>query len=348
MIKKLRFFFTLMLLFVGIGSALAQTTVTFDATSDKGTSLTEVSKGSVTITVGQGALNNGTDYRFYKGQTVTINSTSGNIIKVVFTCTKKGTAKYGPGCFANASTGTYTASDAETGTWEGSATEFKIKASSNQVRCTKIEVTIAPAGETKEATTVSFDTPSYTFTQNSTEAKNFVGQKATVTASDGTVLSNAALTYTVSPESLAIVDNDGTVALDETKVGVVTVTATYAGDDDYYGSNASYTITIIEPKTTGDGTEANPYTVADMQLLNTKGTLPTSDVYVKGIVASVNSYNNKYGSLTYSISDDGTKTDTLLVYGGLGLNSAKFTGLSDLSAGNTVILNSATNCVILY
>ena len=226
-------------------------------------------------------------------------------------------------------------------TWTGNSNlvTFKNPASTGQRRIKKVVVTYAAAGTaTKKATTVTFPKSNFTFTQNSTEARSFEGQKATVTASDGTVLSNAALTYTVSPESLAAVDNDGTVVLDEAKVGVVTVTATYAGDDDYYGNSASYTITIIEPKTTGDGTEANPYTVADMQLLNTKGTLPTSDVYVKGIVVSVNSYNSKYGSLTYSISDDGTKTDTLLVYGGLGLDSTKFTGKSDLSAGNMVIL----------
>ena len=202
-----------------------------------------------------------------------------------------------------------------------------------------ITYTYEAGDASKKNTTVSFDTPSYTFAQNSAKASSFKGQKAKVTASDdGTVLSNAALTYTVSPESLAKVDNDGTVTLDATEAGVVTVTATYDGDDNYYGSNASYTV-IIKPTTTGDGTEANPYTVSDIILMNSKNTLPTEEVYVKGTITTQKmSYYAKGKAINYYISDDGNTTNQIEVYGGKGLNGADFSAETDLTAGSTVIL----------
>jgi len=202
-----------------------------------------------------------------------------------------------------------------------------------------ITYTYEAGDASKKNTTVSFDTPSYTFAQNSAKASSFKGQKAKVTASDdGTVLSNAALTYTVSPESLAKVDNDGTVTLDATEAGVVTVTATYDGDDNYYGSNASYTV-IIKPTTTGDGTEANPYTVSDIILMNSKNTLPTEEVYVKGTITTQKmSYYAKGKAINYYISDDGNTTNQIEVYGGKGLNGADFSAETDLTAGSTVIV----------
>jgi hypothetical protein len=56
------------------------------------------------------------------------------------------------------------------------------------------------------------------------------------------------------------------------------------------------------------GTEADPYTVADaIAFINTLGTSTSeNEVYVKGIISRVYSYNETYGSITYWISDDGT------------------------------------------
>lgn len=314
---------------------VAQTTVTFDATKDKGSSDYEVSKDGVTIKTKLGALKSYKEYRFYKGSTVTISSTEGkNITKVVFTCTANNTTKNGPGCFTNASTGSYTYSY-KTGTWTGNANWFTLEASSNQVRATKIEVTVSDASLT--ATETSFATPSYTFTLGSDKAKSFSGQKATVKAGD-TELKDAKVTYSLDPSTtdLATIDNDGTVHLKENKTGTVTVKAKYAGDDTYLGSEASYTITIA-PKTTGDGTEANPYTVADVQLLNTNNELPISQVYVKGIVSKVGNFVKKKGQLSYYISDDGTTTsDQLYIYNGSGQSGDKFTAATDLETGWTV------------
>ena len=116
--------------------------VTFDATKDKaGNPITTLTKDGITLTINNGTLGNGTDYRIYKNATLTITSTVGKINSVEFTCTADGTTKYGPGCFEG--TG-YEAGTGKTGTWTGNAEEFTLTAKSNQVRATKIVVNYTP------------------------------------------------------------------------------------------------------------------------------------------------------------------------------------------------------------
>ena len=114
-----------------------------------------MTKDGVTISITNGILGNGKEYRVYKNQTMTISSSVGNIKKVVLTCTAKGDEKYGPGCFQNPTAGTYTFAD-EIGTWEGDAAEFSLTAVTNQVRMTKVEVYL---GEVQKTLTISGTTP---------------------------------------------------------------------------------------------------------------------------------------------------------------------------------------------
>jgi hypothetical protein len=121
-------------------------TVTFDVTVDKTeTSIAAeltLTKDGVSIYTSRGILGNAKEYRFYKGQWVTISCEYGNITSVEFTCTKEGTAQYGPGCFEMRSpqTGTYTY-EGNIGTWTGDAETVTLYATLNQVRATKIVVT---------------------------------------------------------------------------------------------------------------------------------------------------------------------------------------------------------------
>jgi hypothetical protein len=115
-----------------------------------------VSKGGVTLDVTKGIIgqyNNEYHYRVYKGETLTITSTVGNIVSVEFTCTANDDEKYGPGCFT-ADGWLYTFSG-PVGTWTGSAASVVFTASLNQVRATQIVVKIA-GGSTgvEEVTTV--------------------------------------------------------------------------------------------------------------------------------------------------------------------------------------------------
>lgn len=149
--KLLRNFFIAAMAVMSVG-AMAQTTVTFDAAADKGTKTAsdpgedQVTKDGVTIAVSNGAMNLQDQYRCYKGATFTITSTVGNITKVEVSCTAEGDAKYGPGCFTDATAGAY-AFEGKVGTWTGDAASFTMTASTNQVRMNTVIVTIGGSAE---------------------------------------------------------------------------------------------------------------------------------------------------------------------------------------------------------
>lgn len=89
------------------------------------------------------------------------------------------------------------------------------------------------------------------------------------------------------------------------------------------------------PTTADDNAIDKPYNVAKAIQVIAAGA-PTAPVYVKGIISVAPSFNATYGSLTYYISDDGTTTNQMQVYSGLGKDRAKFTSASDLKLGQTV------------
>ena len=275
-------------------------------------------------TSGAGVYGNGTDYRFYKSSTLEVSSTVGNITKVVFTCTASDKKKFGPGNFTAPSTGTYSYSG-KTGTWTGDAASFTLTASGSQVRATKVEVTYTKVEAGKTTTTLTFaDGSDKTFKQGQTDGLEFTNAATLSPAVDG-----ATINYSSSDESIAVVDNNGAVLVDASKIGSTTITASYAGNDSYTESSAKYTITIT-PNTTGDGTEKNPYTVADAIALNAAGTLPSNSVYVKGVISKIDKIDTSNGNATYYISDDGTTTNQLEIYRGNNISNAKFTSEDQL------------------
>lgn len=97
----------------------------------------------------------------------------------------------------------------------------------------------------------------------------------------------------------------------------------------------------------GGGTEASlgtadkPLTVAKaLEIVNAladNGETET-EAFVKGKISKVQSFSDKYKSITYYISDDGTENNELQIYSGKGLNGAEFAAAEDLSAGDVVIV----------
>lgn len=179
--------------------SFGQTVVTFTAETDKGSfdatqtgtgaGADKITKDGVTIQTSNGAFA-ATDYntqvaqyRIYKSATFTVSSTVGNITKVVITCTANGSAKQGPGCFTGDN---YKASKGKEGTWSGNAASLTLTASSNQVRATKVEVTIG--GET------GGETP--TPPAEETKAENIAAFKALASGTTATLtLKNAQVVY---------------------------------------------------------------------------------------------------------------------------------------------------------
>lgn len=124
-----------------VKAAVTEKTIVFDAKTLKGSGTT-LSNDIVNINVGSGTLDNGSEYRIFKNQpvTITLNEQNAKIVKIVFTCTAKDTSKYGPGCFQNNGSGEYSFSGFD-GTWTGLADSVELIAATNQVRATKIVVT---------------------------------------------------------------------------------------------------------------------------------------------------------------------------------------------------------------
>ena len=122
-----------------------------------------------------------------------------------------------------------------------------------------------------------------------------------------------------------------TVTGSTTAAGTQTVTVSYT--EGTTTKTATYTITVKAIP----NTQETAYTVAEAYDIIDK--LTTAEgVFIKGIVSQVDSYSETYKSITYWISDDGTTTNQLQVYGGKGLEKADFSGKTDLSVGDQVIV----------
>lgn len=114
------------------------------------------------------------------------------------------------------------------------------------------------------------------------------------------------------------------------------------------GKGAAYIVTINGKRTdegsstpTGEyGTKDAPLTVAKaLEVINSlEPAGSVSPAYVKGKISKVQSFNDKYKSITYYISDDGSDANALQVYSGKGLDGADFTAQTDLQVGWTVVV----------
>lgn len=215
-------------------------TVTFDATTDKGTMAgssqgdDQVVKSGITIaTTPTGSFGNGQQYRVYKGSTFTVSSTVGNITKIEFTCTAAGAEKYGPGSFTDPTTGTYTFSE-KVGTWTGDATSVTLTASLNQVRMTQITVTYTPNGGTaKKSADLKFS-----------ETKVSVEKGAAFEAPTFTKATTAPVTFTSDNEMVASVNSEGKISLGG-ELGTAVIKAEAAANEEYEVGQASCTIVVF-------------------------------------------------------------------------------------------------------
>ena len=95
------------------------------------------------------------------------------------------------------------------------------------------------------------------------------------------------------------------------------------------------------PSTGSLGTKDAPITVAKaLEAINAMKDSGESeeDAYVQGIISKVQSYNDKYKSITYYISDDGKEAKELQIYSGKNIGGAEFAAATDLSAGDKVVV----------
>lgn len=201
-------------------------TINFDATVPD-----PPTKGGITLSVTGGALDNGTDYRVYKSQTMKITSSIGDISSITLT-------------FTNASN--------DGGGWSTSYTPNAASwtsptASGEQARITNISVTVGTTYYTTDCGSAC-STPTLTF--DAATVNKFVGDAAfrnNLTITGNTL--GADLTYTSSNPSKATVDGAGNVTiLDAMSNEPITITARLAkktvGLDCQKAVQASYTLNI--------------------------------------------------------------------------------------------------------
>lgn len=165
---------------MGGGSYAWGEEITFSSNDWKGSGENGCTKSGVTISTTDGSLVE--EFRIFKNQTFTVASTVGEITKIEITCTAKDKAKYGPGCFGAVEGYSYSG---KIGTWTGSATSVNLKASTNQVRATKIVVTVESAPAANLTSIAVSGTPTKT-TYFDGEPFDPTGLVVTGTYDDGT------------------------------------------------------------------------------------------------------------------------------------------------------------------
>lgn len=144
--KHLPKLLTLLLLIISSSSLLAQTTtITFEASNDKGT--TSVTKDGVTITF-NGFDSKNECYKIIKEEYLIITSTIGNITKVVLTSPNKLN-------LIVISLNDFVVSSRGTGTWTGNCNPVGIFAKTGQALFNKIEVTVDKSKESNVDATIS-------------------------------------------------------------------------------------------------------------------------------------------------------------------------------------------------
>lgn len=155
--------------------------------------------------------------------------------------------------------------------------------------------------EQKTKTRISFGEEAkdtYNITYGTTD---FVFPKANVYADD-TTMSDAKISYTSSNTTIATVDNDGNVTINNNnQYGETTITADYLGDDNYYACSASYTIKVTEKKKTT--TELSFGKGIDHQTIIVKANEEDHFAGAKAVLSPVEN-----GEVTYSSSNENVAT----------------------------------------
>lgn len=126
------------------------------------------------------------------------------------------------------------------------ASKFEIFVSGSPVYVKSITITPNPT-TAKQATKLSFPSASYTVQ----EGKEFAGPTATLTTTDGEAISGAIIAYAISTNDYLTIDQQTGQLSGEFKAGqTVTVTATFAGNDQYEGATASYELKVVSAEET--------------------------------------------------------------------------------------------------
>ena len=293
---------------IGIGSSWAQSDETLDFTKmgyENAQTVSKVEGTDVTITFDNSNNKNnepkyydvGTAIRTYGGNTFQFDSEK-TILKIVFDFSQ----------FSNSYSVSEGSWDGES-TWTGNASsvKFTVGGKSGHNRIKAITITYEDDDDQKIGTTVTYTGSA---TNEVVFGDEFTPARFVVDAADGTALIDAKLTYESSNPDVAEVDEAGNVTING--AGTAVITATYAGDDNYYGGHASYTLTVTNP-------DAVP--VASLEEAFEAATATAQDIYFDftGLqitaVTETNAYlqdANGFGAMIYNKAGHGYQVGQVL------------------------------------
>lgn len=150
---------------------------------------------------------------------------------------------------------------------------------------------------------------------------------------------NLAVKYSSDDPDVAAIDaTTGEITLGI--AGKANITAEFEGNDEYEAAKVSYELTVKAASTVNiKNTPETAYTVAKALELINAGEGLEANVYVKGQITNIQDVDTgDFGNATYTISDDATAANALLIYRGYYYDKGKFTSKDQIKVGDVVVV----------
>lgn len=151
---------------------------------------------------------------------------------------------------------------------------------------------------------------------------------------------NLAVKYSSDDPDVAAIDaTTGEITLGI--AGKANITAEFEGNDEYEAAKVTYELTVKAASTVDlKNTPETAYTVAKALELIAAGEGLDAKVYVKGQITNIKEVDitDKFGNATYTISDDATAANALLIYRGYYYDNKKFTSKDQIKVGDVVVV----------
>lgn len=205
---------------------------------------------------------------------------------------------------------------------------FKLSGASQVAYIQSIELT--PLAK-KEPQPVTMTFPQDVYTCYTNEAPLFDGFTPTIKNAAGEVL-NLPVTYTSSNTDFCMVTSSGTVQLSQNP-GEVTITAKFAGNDDYLPAEASYLIRVIEKEKAEAG-------------IAFEETMQQVDLAKKTITAEELGFKNP-NNLAVSYSSNKTDVAEVDAEGNVTLKKAGSVNIDVTFAGNDEYKAATASCTLI-
>lgn len=150
---------------------------------------------------------------------------------------------------------------------------------------------------------------------------------------------NLAIKYSSDDPDVADIDaTTGEITL--VMAGKANITAEFEGNDEYEAAKVTYELTVKAASTVDlKNTPETAYTVAKALELINAGEGLDANVYVKGQITNIEEVNTgEFGNATYTISDDATAANALIIYRGYYYDKDKFTSNDQIKVGDVVVV----------